>query len=266
MNIVSYNILNPFHALLYRTEEGYEAGKKGEIKDNWHRRCYDIIDNLNKSDFSVACLQEVSTKTLSDLSRKYFVVGASFHQSDSDEAQHGVAILFNPNKVDLLKVREFYSLEERENYRGELYADFYDRATERTVRVASCHLKSYDPTEKSVRLKQHAKEPGYQQLVDLLGKVEADSEDIDAIVIAGDLNEDMSEYDRPLSRQKCLQQHDYDWDGSTNATENGTGRKIDWIFFKGKNGAQFDCSPLDLSSQNQRVSDHRMVGTRVVPR
>lgn len=259
MRVITYNLLNPFHALKYTS-----PGKEGVVfegeqkKDNWITRKHEVISNLKLADFTIALLQEVSKDTLEDLSKEFTIAGYSTHKSSTPESEHGVAILYRKESIDLLNLNTFQSLKGgKYDWRGELYADFFNKSNGLKYRVASTHLKGYDPYD-SLKKKEGRRE-GFLQLKEMVKNVESDPPS-ERLIIGGDLNEDANELlvKNSNNRLHYLQELGYLFDGDLSGTENNSYRKIDWIFGKG-----VKLQHLFLNNQSLTASDHKLSGSLI---
>lgn len=267
----SYNVLNPYHALRWKTVEGLEETQDGPIS-NWDKREPIIIKTLQDADITVACLQEVSPSTLSQLETNlkstYQIADSCMAPSNDDPAStFGVAILYNRVKVDLIAKKSFY-IPVGEELRGLVIADFYDKSSGQRFRVASVHLKGYYPEEPNALKKQSAKQDGLKQLKEIYSHIEDVSKEldlytIDHFIIAGDFNEDIREMSFPDCRLKYLIDKGFGWDEDTSASEIRSGRKIDWIFHKSANSTKkVFLKPLD-THHFIAASDHRLIATTI---
>ncbi len=293
MKILTYNILNPYHAVNWNTEEGYHKKDQAEIEqlkseelekgetliekegrvDNWPTRKQVVLSNLESSGFDVACLQEVcAANSYQDLKSRLSVIGLSLGKIEANEDKYkvmGPTIAYNPQTVDFIRQKIF---EAKSNQRGQIYGDFKDKASGQIFRVASLHLKGYlskkfDPTIEEQKQgwenKQKGKVDGYNELCDIVSEVESDLQDVDHIVLCGDFNEDQWEMEYPLSRQVKLTDSRYQFDGNLNPSEKRSERKIDWIFHKSLKNVSVNLAPMSFPNQNQEASDHLMVGTEI---
>lgn len=267
---VTYNILNSWHAVNYSISDGIIETPSGVIS-NWQLRKELIIHNLAISNFSIACLQEVSTNALTDLKKliedkkyQWCVTDISKHHSDNEESSHGVALVYNLDKVSNIALNIFNSLKDQKWYRGEIYADFIEKNSGLRFRVASTHLIGYNPDEQNNKKKEKAKEHGFRQLKDIINTVHECLENIDCIVIAGDFNEDSNEIGKVFSRYDLLTSHGFRCDAGRSGTEKKTDRKIDWIFHKNVTQKKpLDLFPLTLSDQCVTASDHLLAATEI---
>lgn len=267
MRIVTYNILSPWHAVKWNTPEGFVETPEGK-KCNWPVRKDWIRTNLLQSKFSIACLQEYSGKTTIDLNEKKFkFAGISNHYSDREESVHGVVIIYCARKVRLIAAKVFQSLvvPNQKGHRGEVIADFADKKTQTTVRVASVHLKGYKVDEPNYDTKQQSKFEGFKQLQEVMIKIEQNTQGIDHLFIAGDFNEDDKEIKQPWSRHDLLMKAGYRCDCSLVPTENRTGRRIDWIFHKPLIiNLPTKLLPIIVEKLNPVASDHLLTGSDLV--
>ena len=69
MRLISYNILNPYHAVKWNTLEGLTSE---DAQDNWELdRRTKVFKNLQDSQFDIACLQEISERTLQEFQHQF---------------------------------------------------------------------------------------------------------------------------------------------------------------------------------------------------
>ncbi len=261
--IVTYNILHPKLALKWKTPEGIQETSTG-CENNWKERKDKLIENLIRSDFSVACLQEVDYKIVTELTDKqpFRAVLLSPHAPKGMTPQEGVTIFYNHEKVDLVHKLIFKSLRGHPNgTRGELYVDVKDKISKMISRIASMHLKGYNPNEANLETKWTAMRTGLEQLITVIETVETNTDNIHEIFICGDFNEDDQE---PVnSRVSYLISRGYQEDGSRSATHFSSNKKLDWIFHKSIRAPhRVMLTPFLLSDQN-KASDHCLVGTDI---
>jgi endonuclease/exonuclease/phosphatase family metal-dependent hydrolase len=266
MRLISYNILNPYHAVKWNTLEGLVDSTQ---EDNWTLgRREQIFKNLQDAQFDLACIQEVSARTLPEFKKVFTVAGYFPHMSyDEPESEHGTAVLYNNDSVSLLQCRELISPTIKQ--RSATLADFKILNTQRVIRVISVHLKGYNPYEEDLKTKRKSQEVGDQELHYYIQDIQKDLDQVDAIMIAGDFNEDTDEMNArgDLSRQGILMQMGFVWDQQLDITESRSGRKIDWIFYKdlkvnqaGRLSSVKHVTPI----QNRAASDHAITACDIV--
>lgn len=255
LRIGSYNILNPFHAVKWKTVEGCdEAGKS-----NWEWRKGLVLKNLRLAGLDIVCLQEVSPANLQVLKHgtNLAIVGIPQPEEPAAEDSSDVAIGFNPERLALLKKAPF-STGPAENKRHGLYVDLQDVQTGKVIRVCSVHLKGYNPHEQNRARKEEFKKEGYRQLQETVETILLSDE---VIIVAGDFNEDQFEMPLASSRQQLLlQQHGFVYDQDLTPSEPRSGRRIDWIFCKSPSPVALE--PLAFP-QHLAASDHCLVGTGI---
>jgi endonuclease/exonuclease/phosphatase family metal-dependent hydrolase len=250
MRLISLNILNPYHAVKWKTAAGLTQGQ-----DNWLKRRELIVKVLKSSNFAVACLQEVSPANYAFLSQEFKGAGLAIYPAPED-SQEGLAIFYDPNKVTLVFMKTFVV-----GRHSGIYADFNDKETGQNFRAASIHLKGYFVEETDLSKKQASKQEGFDQLQGTLEVLEKDASSLDYICIAGDVNEDEREQSYPLYRMGRLVQSGYKEDGDRNLTEWDSGRKIDWIFVK---ELKSRCFLISSHIHQEACSDHKLVGTDII--
>lgn len=276
IRIGSFNILNPYHAVKWKTIGGLtKVAEKLDPKNlrasietpdwvihsNWSERKEPVSENLSLSD--IICLQEVATSTLADIQEQNIHLANAiicFHEATSEEGKHGTAILYNPSKAILLESHEITY--EDEWYRKAACATFEIQG--RIVRVVSVHLKGYNPLENDVEKKQKSKIPGFEELKVYLADAESNTEGVDDIIIAGDFNEDRSEENLPNYRPGYLEDNGYANDGNYSISEPLKERKIDWIYHKNLSKQHLvELTSLNLEDKQVPASDHLMIGTNI---
>lgn len=275
IKIASYNILNPYHAILWGNHEGFDM-IDGQKSDNWHRRSPLLLHNLQRSGCAVACLQEVNPTTLCAFLPHYHAVGPSMHQTSCAADAHGVALLHDPLQVRLVGHPTQYCTLEGSGfaYRGELFADYEHLASGARFRVGTTHLKGYDPKRAGLRVRRE----GYLQLHAVIqrmmraekpqGSAAGDEEGRSAehVVLAGDFNEDAEQLEKEQSRVALMtKEWGFQHDGDLSPTENHTGRKIDWLLHRylGDKSAP-TLVHLDDAIFDHSASDHHLSVTEIL--
>ena len=262
MRLVTYNILNPFHAVKWRTDEGLDVS--GE--DNWRdHRALRVISNLQASHFDVACIQELSESTFNDLSSVFEI--ATFHKhftEDAPQGEHGTAILYNPAKMEMIASGGYRT--ERTMYRYAAWADLRDLESGRVLRAISVHLKGYNPYEEEIPIKRAAQVNGDTELSYYLDIALDDLDGVDGVTVMGDFNEDAQEMKvrGETSRQAQLIKRGFIWDEVEDVTESRSSRKIDWVFY-------LDTATPKLTTlnhvevvQDRAASDHAISASLIV--
>ncbi|MBM74875.1 MAG: hypothetical protein CMK59_05705, partial [Proteobacteria bacterium] len=214
MRLISYNILNPHHAVKWKTFEGITT----QGGNNWHlHRKEQIISNLKLAQFDVAAVQELSPQTHQELSEHFSIVAFDTHMSnDGEKGLHGTAILLNPKTVKLIKT-SIYSTSSK--HRVAASCDVRDLSNQKTLRIVSVHLKGYDPYEQNTDKKRKSQRAGDLELDAYIKQALKDTNSIDGVVFMGDFNEDSDEMHRTDSRQNKLLDLDFIWDKIIDITE-----------------------------------------------
>jgi len=256
MKILSYNILNPYHAVKWRTAEGLdEAGQ-----DNWGAwRAEAVLENLEAGDFDVICLQELNTENLAWLTERYELASHALHETDEPLGAHGTAVMYRPERVELVASYAASSGGSPERFGAS--ADLRHKASGRVIRCLSVHLKGYNPYEEDLELKRASQRTGDQELARYVTwALNERLEGVDGLAILGDFNEDEREMSRESSRQAVLLERGFQWDGVCDVTETRTGRKIDWAFYRALSSR--GAAQLHHARPQQRLeaSDHALTG------
>lgn len=255
MKILTYNILNPYHAVKWKTAEGLDHKEE----DNWFAwRAEAILNNLKEACFDVLCLQEVSTENAHWLSRSFHLASHALHETDEPLGAHGTAVFYNPNTVELIASYQLDS--EDRPQRIAAAADFRDLNSGRLLRCISVHLKGYNPYEKDLALKRAAQQTGDHELLNYLSQQRSLPKEPDGTAILGDFNEDEKEMCRSDSRQQILLDDGYIWDQKIDCTETRTGRKIDWAFYKALSVQGKAKVSHARPAQRLEASDHALTG------
>lgn len=266
VRIGTYNILNPFHAVKWRTAEGLnEAGD-----DNWDQgRAQTILDNLRHASLDLCALQEVSARTyplLAEASLDQGSCGLSLlhtHATREPEGAHGVAVLYQRARFEL--IRDVGLKTREEEHRSASCVDLRERESGRVYRVISVHLKGYNPYELDLEHKREAQKRGDHELKSYLGDALAELDGVDGVFVLGDFNEDAPEMEARgiTSRQGQLIQAGFTWSGVIEPTEVKTERQIDWIFYRDLRATEAPTlTRLDVA-RDTSGSDHSLTGVRV---
>ena len=232
--IGSYNILNPYHAVKWHTDEGLNE----QNEDNWEEgRRASIIKNIQDAHLDICALQELSERTLDQIKipvdENRFMHRSSLwkHFTEEPEGAHGVAVFFNPNRFSLVGEQGIKSSDSKFRYAA--CVDLKDLQNGFVYRVVSVHIKGYDPYEEDLVIKGQSQQRGDQELSEYLTACTQQSDHLDGIFILGDFNEDAEEMERRglESRQGQLIQSRFTWTGVAYPTETRSQRQIDWIFY-----------------------------------
>ena len=253
MRVMSYNILNPFHALKHKTRQGLAKNKK---QSNWEERKDQITDNLNSYDFDIACLQEVSPSTISNLREHFNVESYCNHSNSNPEAAHGTAIVVNTDRLEVIEAGNIQT-PDPQKYRSAAFVKVKNHDTGIVSAILSVHLEGYNPDELNQTIKSQTKHNGYEELKTYTQFLE--STDADVYVIAGDFNENAGEIGEPMSRCAYLFDAGFISDGDLTPTEKDKNRKLDWVFVKSARSCGL--SPLDNLPPHVDASDHSPCGS-----
>lgn len=229
MIILTYNILNPCHAIKHQAVQGIHKDATGKMVSNWDLRKNKLVKNISASNCDVACLQEVSPTTLKPFQEQFKLSSYFEHSNNNASSAYGNCILTCSN----LKILESGTFKTSETqFRTAAYTKIKEISSGLVYMIISVHLRGYDRHETDPEIKLRIKEDGYKELKNYLSQIETKQADV--YVIAGDFNEHTSEFDLPKSRHQLLLDAGYFFDKDISPTEHGTNRVIDWIFVKTK--------------------------------
>lgn len=252
--ISTYNIWNPVF------EEKYSG------KSTWAQRLPFIIKNINSSNSDIICLEEVGKTEYLDLIQDpeihtnfiSFYISHAGSKPGQKEGRDGLALLYNPEKVSVLKLVQSTD-GARPTHRRDVYVDFQvkEKSEDQVrFRVACTHLDS----DKDLTI-------GNAQLAVLVKEVlKLNAEEkIDFIAVCGDFNEGAEEEHRP--RFEIMSDHGFETDGSTlptrpealNVRHNG---HVDWIYFKNISGLKYKLAS-EQPIGDERASDHKLTSTEI---
>lgn len=265
VRIGTYNILNPFHAVKWRTSEGLDD----QGQDNWQQgRSASIIRNLTHAPIDICALQEISTLTYPALARAQLnqksclLSNLYTHFTQDSLGAHGVTVLYCSERFE--RVNDVCVQTLSSEYRCTTSVDLKDRNTGKVYRIASVHLKGYNPYEENISEKRNAQKRGDLELQRYVNELLQDTEGLQGIFILGDFNEDAEEMKARghESRQGVLMQQHFSWSNTFESTEVRTGRQIDWIFYR-----DFDAQPHTLKhlslKQDLSASDHMLTAAEL---
>ncbi|MEC7838993.1 MAG: endonuclease/exonuclease/phosphatase family protein [Chlamydiota bacterium] len=274
LSIGSYNILEPSLAVGWKTPEGISDEAKtlsseclkgkyfSKTEDNWQRysnwneRKDKIARNIELAD--IVCVQEASLATCASLEpllkTHRLAIFAPHNKFQFPNLQYGNAIFYNSTKVVPFNPSVIIYGEGRT--RSAVSCCF--NALGKTFKVVSVHLIGYNPSEPTLKNKSY----GFEELKTYLNQVEKNTAWVSDVVIAGDMNEGLSESYCDYYRPGLLTKNKYRCDGCIVPTEPEKDRRIDWIFFKSlRKNCQPTLTPMGLENTQEVASDHLMTGT-----
>lgn len=264
LTLATYNILHPVYAIAQRAPAGILVLPKGRIVSNWLRRAGRVINNLKASGCDIVCLQEASPITLRALVQHFNHVSFAEYprktppQFPSQRA--GTALLFKQNTVisagPPLVLGGHNALA-----RNAAAAIFTHIASGKRILAISIHATGYKPGVSNAAELATSKEAGYLELQSYLAQAEVLKKQVDAVVIAGDFNEDPGEDGKPNSRHDLMRAYGYCSDGNLAASEPSTGRKLDWLYVWGK--APVTVKSVTAPSPHPEASDHLIITTQL---
>ena len=273
INIGTYNILNPFHAVKWQTAEGLNE-QQGDNWDEWRRDA--ILDNLRQAPLDICALQEVSARTHPELARAVLgghsaqITQLYTHFTKEEAGAHGVCVLYREERFELISDRALRT--PQDDHRCATYVELRDRESGLHYRVISAHLKGYNPYEETVEVKRGEQTRGDQEQLSYLAQLdaataleEAETSTSGGVFFLGDFNEDAAEMQArgASSRQGQLASRGFIWSGVHAPTETRSGRQIDWVFYQsGHEQRQARLTPL-AHPQNLAASDHALTSVRL---
>lgn len=276
--LATYNVLHPFYAVEWGERLGLNHFADGLSKEelraltleddswkkysNWEKRCPFIAQNIQKAD--VVCLQEVSRETLAailTLLPGYELASEAYHPNFTPSREFGNAIVFKKDKINL---HDAFQISQGNIHTGRAAACAIFEFLGKKIKVASIHLSGYDSEEPDLKIKEESREKGFRQLQHYVGLLEENLDGIDALVIAGDLNEDFPKEPTEYGRLEYLMRHGFCWDQHHVPTEAERDYRIDWLFYKsGASNVPFKLTPMQFEKEQWHASDHLMTGTAV---
>ena len=186
LTVLTYNILNPYHAVEYKIFQGLRGACVGlHNESHWDERGDSIIKNMQSVPFDVAALQEISPDTLSLFQRNFEIVHFEEHFVEFEARRHGNAIVVNPDTMLLLDRGAFKSC--GREFRIGTWADVRHKESGKIFRTVSIHLKGYNGDEKNEAILDQSKILGYEELKGYLKEVTSLDLSVDGIFIAGDM-------------------------------------------------------------------------------
>ena len=284
ITIGTYNILFPQTLPPkppFCTTIGYFESN-GVIFENSEFRMKIIVDNIEKSNLDIICLQEVSYQAFKNLKKSFsktYAIQFEIHP----KSKHGVAIMYKKKRFTSLETSSgVYS--NQPQARKHIGNDLRDKTTGKVIRVATAHF--FDP-------RAMTNKKGHTEALIEFAERTSSSTPADLTIIAGDMNQDQfgdiingqSQHLNPqikhpldLKQATAFQpffKHHYYADSNRDSSEydkDGYGgnkiyskeRRIDWIWVKskGKNGVKPRYLSLPFKFDN-RGSDHRLVAVSV---
>lgn len=290
VTLASYNILNEYQAVKWGTEAGLSmAGKeasRAELDEalsqgawkaysNWEERLPFLAENIQQA--AIICLQEVNQDRLEDIleylqgedGESQYAIGSQAFPQNTDELAskdpgmfYGNVILYRKTELKLLDAG--HHPEDLKVNSGRVAAMAEFQLADKILRVMSCHLAGYWRENPDTKKKEQSQRAGWDQLKaheEYLRSLPQDH--LDALVIAGDFNEDNCEASSPLYRVGYLRDRGYLDDVNEAVTEPEKEARIDFVMVKPLQ-SPVELAPLYLESfQIGAASDHLMTGTRI---
>ncbi len=265
LTLSTYNILHPVYAVAQKEPAGMLVLPNGRIVSNWIMRAGRVVKNIKASDCDIACLQEASPITLRVMREQFNLVGFTEIPRKKPPrfpgARAGNALLLKqgaPVTAGLpLLLGGHHPLA-----RKAAAAVFTHTVSAKKILVISAHATGYNPTVTDPDELTKSKSAGFMELQSYLNQAEFLKRQVDAIVIAGDLNEDPQEDGKPNSRHDLLRSFGYCSDGNLASSEPRKGRKIDWIYVWSKTPVTSEA--VTTPPPHPEASDHLIVTTRFV--
>ena len=260
LNIASYNILNPGHALEWKTPAGIETLGDGSVVSNWPKRAPWVRDNLTASDFHIACLQEVGFVQAQFLACAFSLLATGYPDNGANPFIFKNALLYRP---DVLRLEDRYEIitdmDPALRIVPATMAIFTHLPSNHRIAAVSVHLKGYVLSETNQEVIQKTRPPGYRQLAKQLAaaQLHACSKNCWTMIVAGDFNEHLIP-NNPMGRAAFMEKEGYKHDGNLIPSEPSTGRKIDWIFARGAL-----LTPLAVNWPHPPASDHLPIASRL---
>ncbi len=238
IKVGTYNVLNPTFAARTPIPFLPSGGT------NWGTRELSICQNLMQADLDIFSLQEISQQNFQTLRNRLgpqYQAVYTGHSSSSD----GVAFFYKTNRfaVSNQSSPSYATIAGQTRY--SIICDLKDQQTQRTYQVAATHLFGGPHREN-----------GNSQLAQLLRLT--NSTNTAATIVLGDFNED--QYAGVNSRLAMMNTSGFQHDGSTQESEIGRNRRIDWIF--ARSAFPMAMQPLPLPGQIV-ASDHYLVGSQI---
>lgn len=264
--IGTYNILNPFHAVKWKTLEGLNEQQEDNW-DEWRREA--ILDNLQRSPLDICALQEVSARTYPELAQASLggsptqITQLYTHYTREAEGAHGVTILYRADRWEVVSDQGLKT--PSEEYRCAACVDLRDARNQLVYRIISVHLKGYNPYEEVTEVKRGEQERGDQELTSYLESWTRDAEHLAGVIVLGDFNEDAEEMTARggSSRQGRLITRGFTWSGAHAPTETRSGRQIDWILYQPRSTQDSLSVEATSVSQNLAASDHALTAVKL---
>lgn len=259
LTLASYNILHPFSAVKNREPDGVVRLPGGFVTSNWLLRAGKVVRNIKALNCDLVCLQEASPATLRPLRKAFNLITyqdmSAAHEAGPANKRFGTALLAPTSSMKVLGCPPFH------NARRAAACVFEHSPSRRQLLVLSVHLKGYPPYQRDMHKLTASKEEGYQELQAYLQQAEAYKTKLDAIIIAGDFNEDAAHYALPLSRHKLMESFGYQRDSNRAPSEFHNARKLDWIYVWSKTPVTLE--PATPPLPYPHASDHLPVATRI---
>lgn len=274
LTFTSYNILHPKLAIFHGIDEGYELGPDRKPRSNWPTRAPQIARNLATTEFDIACLQECDPSLLEPLTPQFNLISYRPHPLPPDtpqELQHGTAIMARSAAAEVIQTLAFTAQDTRDGENGPeavgartAAAGLFElKKSGRKILVLSVHPSGYSLYQPNELKKILARKRGFNELFAYLEQAHAYKDHVDAIIVAGDLNEPppADQLMHVMGRHGLMHIAGYRHDGNQSATHLINNTRLDWIYVWSR-------EPVKLQSVNPKyphrhASDHLPVTTRM---
>jgi len=247
VTICTQNVLHPMLADRLAPPRGNRPAYKPA---SWPERAPGIAANI--ADADIVCLQETSRMVNGHVKGSFNEISLAMHQGERGKSLHGVSILAKPEIRPLSAFGWYMQTGEGHSAAGAILRLPDDGPR---IMVASLHLEGYWDGEKDEQKLEASKAQGYRELGAYLTYMQPYQKYVDAVVVAGDFNEDCMMPGREFNRHALMELLGYRYDEHLAATEKSTGRKLDWIYVWSKQPVElepvYDYAPCPLASDHQ---------------
>lgn len=274
LTFASYNVLHPQLAIMHGTDEGYELGPDKKPRSNWPTRAPHIIKNLTTTEFDIACLQECDPELLKPLTPAFNLISYTAHPlppKASPLLQHGTAIMARSTATKAFETMAFTAQEICDGEDGPKALGartaaaglFSLQESGRKILVLSVHPSGYSLYQPNEIKKLASRTRGYNELLAYLEQAEPYKRQVDAIIVAGDLNEPPADQLlHVMGRHGLMHIAGYRHDGCQSATHLTNNTRLDWIYVWSREKVKLE--PVHPKYPHRHASDHLPVTTRLI--